>query len=308
MFSHASRGCRGRVAWDVMSLVCLDPPSIFSRPWAHWEAFLHSSYWVWALVNNFHVRMMGDDVYVGADFWPQATWPKGGCVAISVGNVRKRREEIWRWCLLYCCAMLCFTCSVCPPFSSRYRWQAVVSTYRVNPQDRWWSIRWSLGSITRSLSIRNQRYQIIKSSHSQAGTLPLLWVNSSFDGQLPQPWPQSGNTDSQGAGVSPGVDIRYDILQYLHDIFQNRIRCHANWPLDLIKDFGQSLKMRWLTGQHLHVICVDLSRICYTVQCSVYIYWNIIKKNNILYIEILIVLLHHTTCLPVHQLNISIHV
>ena len=76
MFSHASRGCRGWVAWDVMSLVCLDLPSIFSRPWAHWEAFLHSSYWVWALVSNFHVRMMGDDVYVGADLWPQVTGPK----------------------------------------------------------------------------------------------------------------------------------------------------------------------------------------------------------------------------------------
>ena len=36
--------------------------------------------------------------------------------------------------------------------------------------------------------------------------------------------------------------------------------------------------MRWLTGQHLHVICVDLSRTYYTVQCSVYIYCFIIKN------------------------------
>lgn len=44
--------------------------------------------------------------------------------------------------------------------------------------------------------------------------------------------------------------------------------------------------MRWLTGQHLHVICVHLSRIYYTVQCSVYIYWNIIKKQHIIYWDI----------------------
>ena len=124
---------------------------------------------------------------------------------------RQRAEKRARDMEMVFVVLLCFTCSVCPPFSSRCRWEAVVSTYRVNPQDRWWSIRWSWGSITRSRSTRNQRYQMIKSSHCQAGTLPLLWVNSSFDGQLPQPWPQSGNADSQGAGVNPGVDIRYDI-------------------------------------------------------------------------------------------------